>query len=53
MEQKIRERLGWLFRDALSTLASILAEQEEVARLERAMNVLWRDLEDDRNKRSR
>lgn len=47
----MRERAGWLLRDALTTLALILAEKEEVSRLERAINTGWLDLEADRRER--
>lgn len=47
----MRERAGWLLRDALTTLALILAEKEEVSRLERAINATWLDLEADRRDR--
>ncbi|CAM9591141.1 unnamed protein product, partial [Pylaiella littoralis] len=49
--QRTRERAGWLLRDALTTLASILAEKEEVLRLERAINATWLELEADRSER--
>lgn len=44
----LREEARWLLRDTLSTLASLIGEIEEVARLERAMNALWTDMEEDR-----
>ena len=50
-KQRTRERAGWLLRDSLTTLALILAEKEEVSRLERAMYATWLDLEGDRRER--
>ncbi len=49
--QRTRERAGWLLRDALTTLALILAEKEELSRLERAMDAAWLDLEGVRRER--
>lgn len=49
--KRTRERAGWLLRDSLTTLALILAEKEEVSRLERAMDATWLDLESDRRER--
>ncbi|CAM9133752.1 unnamed protein product [Ectocarpus sp. 12 AP-2014] len=51
MGKRTRERANWLLRDSLTTLASVLAEKDEVLRLERTMNATWSDLEEDRRER--
>lgn len=47
----VRERAGWLLRDSLTTLASIISERQEISQLEAAMKHLWRQLEDDRQEK--
>ncbi|CAM9501087.1 unnamed protein product [Ectocarpus fasciculatus] len=49
--KRTRERASWLLRDSLTTLALVLAEKDEVLRLERTMNATWSDLEEDRRER--
>eukprot|EP00903_Cladosiphon_okamuranus_P014903 g13800.t1 len=51
VSKRTRERAGWLLRDSLTTLALILAEKEEVSRLQRAIDATWLELEADRRER--